>query len=289
LLARLRNRAQASNVTAQRLQQRLAFERFLARLAASDEWMLKGGFALELRYGWSARPTRDIDLRAAGDLDAAFVLLRTIIMEAPAAADHLNFELSAEARELQGAPGGTLRIGVHARLAGESFARFHLDLSCGDAVAVAPDLVEGSDLLQFAGVEPLRFPVYPVPQHLAEKLHAYTLPRAEPNTRVKDLVDMVTIAALEAIDGTALLACIQATFAARASHDVPAVLPEPPSAWAVPYGRLAAQAPMNRQTDLPSGFALATLLWQPVFDGVVPGHRWDPRHSAWFAQNSSAP
>jgi Nucleotidyl transferase AbiEii toxin, Type IV TA system len=76
----------------------LAFERFLARLAGSGEWMLKGGFALEMSYGWSARPTKDIDLRAAGDLDTAFVLLRTTIAEAPEAADHLTFELSAEAQ-----------------------------------------------------------------------------------------------------------------------------------------------------------------------------------------------
>ena len=35
---RLRNQAQESHIAAQRLQQRVAFERFLARLAPSGEW-----------------------------------------------------------------------------------------------------------------------------------------------------------------------------------------------------------------------------------------------------------
>jgi predicted nucleotidyltransferase component of viral defense system len=41
------------------------------------------------------------------------------------------------------------------------------------------------------GFEPAWFPVYPVAQQFAEKLHAYTLPRDVENTRAKDLADMV--------------------------------------------------------------------------------------------------
>jgi hypothetical protein len=45
-------------IPAQRLQQRIAFERLLGRLPREDGWVLKGGFALQLRYGLQARPTR---------------------------------------------------------------------------------------------------------------------------------------------------------------------------------------------------------------------------------------
>lgn len=43
---------------------RVAFDRLLARLnvAASDRWLLKGGFALDLRLGEKARATRDVDI-----------------------------------------------------------------------------------------------------------------------------------------------------------------------------------------------------------------------------------
>src|SRR5438034_4595286 len=105
---------------------------------------------------------------------------------------------------MQGAPGGALRVPVAARLAGIIFAQFHLDLSSGDAVVGEPDVMVGSNLLDFAGIEPVRFPTYPITQHLAEKLHAYTLPRDQENTRAKDLVDLVALAALESVDGDRL-------------------------------------------------------------------------------------
>ena len=43
---------------------RVAFDRLLVRLAAAapDQWLLKGGFALDLRLAERARATKDIDL-----------------------------------------------------------------------------------------------------------------------------------------------------------------------------------------------------------------------------------
>ena len=64
LLQRLRDHANAEGVAANRLHRRVAFERLLAMLASGGgDWLLKGGFSLELRYGWHHRPTKDVDLR----------------------------------------------------------------------------------------------------------------------------------------------------------------------------------------------------------------------------------
>ncbi|MGH2804664.1 MAG: nucleotidyl transferase AbiEii/AbiGii toxin family protein, partial [Thermoleophilaceae bacterium] len=43
---------------------RVVFDRLLARLTATapDRWLLKGGFALELRLAERARATKDVDL-----------------------------------------------------------------------------------------------------------------------------------------------------------------------------------------------------------------------------------
>src|SRR4051794_34719775 len=81
VLSRLRNRATQEHTSAQRLQQRVAFERLLDRLGGGPVWVLKGGFALELRYGWSHRPTRDIDLRFGNEvgLDSLVDALRTAV------------------------------------------------------------------------------------------------------------------------------------------------------------------------------------------------------------------
>jgi hypothetical protein len=51
----LRNEALQAGIPVQRLQQGIAFERLLARLPPDGTWVLKGGFALQLRYGFQNR------------------------------------------------------------------------------------------------------------------------------------------------------------------------------------------------------------------------------------------
>lgn len=64
LTDRLSQQARDEGVDVARLMKRLAFERFLARLfqKGSERWVLKGGYALELRLGDRARATKDLDL-----------------------------------------------------------------------------------------------------------------------------------------------------------------------------------------------------------------------------------
>src|SRR3954467_15327046 len=106
LLARLRNTSRQEGVSAQRLQQPVAFERLLARLS-HEHWLLKGGFALELRYSWTHRPTKDIDLRTAMPIEEALSVLRGE-MPRQLSADPFTFELGTTANEMQGAPGGAI-------------------------------------------------------------------------------------------------------------------------------------------------------------------------------------
>jgi hypothetical protein len=56
--------AQNETVGLSRLRKRVVFERLLARLTAqaAGEWVLKGGFALELRLDELSRSTKDIDV-----------------------------------------------------------------------------------------------------------------------------------------------------------------------------------------------------------------------------------
>jgi len=64
LLARLRATAVARGTAIQDLQLRFLMERLLARIFFNQDqpWLLKGGFALDLRYRPLARTTRDLDL-----------------------------------------------------------------------------------------------------------------------------------------------------------------------------------------------------------------------------------
>jgi predicted nucleotidyltransferase component of viral defense system len=254
----------------------------LARLPDNHEWILKGGFALQLRYGLEARPTRDIDLRTPLDLTAALNSLRQVIAASPTT-DHFSFELSEVVQELQGAPGGSLRVRVMAQLAGLPIATFHLDLSSGDALVEPPDVLHGSDLLLFAGLTPVAFPAYPVTQHLAEKLHAYTLPRNQENTRVRDLVDLVIIAATERVDAVSLARSVEATFEVRASHPIPGRLPVPPDSWAQPFARIAAEVGSLPARSLTEGFAFAAAFWDPFLANRSSRQSWLPEQRCWIA------
>lgn len=279
-LQRIRNQALRDGIPPQRLQQRIAFERLLARLPADGDWVLKGGFALELRYGLQSRPTRDIDLRTEESPVAALDRLRQILAQSTVA-DRFAFELGAVAREMQGAPQGALRVRVVARLAGLDFVSFHLDLSSGDALVGRPDLLRGSDALQVAGIEPVEFPAYPVVQHLAEKLHAYTLPRDQVNTRVKDLIDVVIVAAIDTVDAGRLRDSIGATFDTRRTHTLPECLPAPPIAWTQSFASIAAT--VNLPTPgLMEGHQRASRFWDPILVGEVTRGMWSPDHAGWI-------
>jgi len=282
LLQRLRNEALRTGIPARRLQQRIAFERLLARLPRDGEWVLKGGFALQFRYGLQARPTGDVDLRTPRAPAEALDRLRQATAAATAT-DNFSFEFGEVARELQGAPGGSLRARVVARVAGLELVAFHIDLSSGDALIDPPDLLRGSDLLQFAGIAPIEFPVYPVPQHLAEKLHAYTLPRGQENTRVRDLVDLVIIAATEKVEADRLSRSVEATFAVRRTHPIPERLPEPPASWEQPFGSMAIEAVNLPTTALREGHALAAQFWDPFLANRAVHQIWLPDRRRWGA------
>jgi predicted nucleotidyltransferase component of viral defense system len=66
LETRLMTQSKATGVDLGRLRRQVAFERLLARLAegqaGTPSWVLKGGFALEVRLGNVSRTTRDLDL-----------------------------------------------------------------------------------------------------------------------------------------------------------------------------------------------------------------------------------
>src|SRR5208283_5494947 len=98
------------------------------------------------------------------------------------------------------------------------------------------------DWLGFAGIAPPEVPMIQREQQFAEKLHAYTLPRPQaPNSRVRDLVDMVLLIESGTLEPSRVIQALDATFGRRATHQVPDILAPPPDAWVSPFARLAAE------------------------------------------------
>ncbi len=274
LLAHLRRRAAEQQVDPQRLQRLVAFDRFLARLFNSIQvpWLVKGGYALELRLHGRARATKDIDLAVPHPRDLIQIdpdplqAVRELLQDAAEREldDHFAFRVGAPTQDLDGPPYGGARFKVEARIAGELISAFHLDVSLGDSVVDAAEWLTGEALLDFAGIPPVRVPVLPAEQQFAEKVHALTLPRGDQvNTRVKDLADLVLFIELGKLDAERVAACLRATFVRRMTHDLPGTLAPPPAEWAERYAAFADECGLRTRT-LEDAFALVSHYWNQL-------------------------
>lgn len=255
------------------LRLKLVIERLLARLFAQSypPWVLKGGYAMELRYRPRARTTRDIDLTcaASGDMDLQ-ARLRAVRDQLQAAAetdlgDYLTFRIEEARVELVGAPLGGARFPCEVFLAGKTYGRFHIDLGFGDDVGAEPEILAGDDLLAFAGIPPAQVLAIPRPQQFAEKIHAYTRPWDDRvNMRTRDLVDLVLLIETASVQPSEVAAALRTTFARRNTHPIPAALPEPPDTWTDEFAMLSAEAHL-RATTLNAAIDTVRQFWRQVF------------------------
>jgi hypothetical protein len=275
---RIRRVARGGNIS--RFRQLLVFDRFLARVFRyyGERAALKGGLVLELRLA-RARTTRDVDLWLTGDGANLAEELRAA--GALALGDWLSFEISADLRLPRivspGMKHDGFRFRAEARLASKLYGEpFGVDVGFADAVTTAMDVTQGSSFLEFAGVEQPTFRIYPRTAHIAEKLHAYTMPRPSPNTRVKDLPDLALLASIGPLVAAEARDAIKATFGYRGTHDIPRFLPRPVDSWAQPYERMALQDELPWRTLAAVHGAAASFL-DPLLAGA--GGVWD--HHGW--------
>ncbi len=253
---RLRLIAEKEKLPIERLRREVAFDRFLARLfaGANAPWILKGGYALELRIK-EARVTKDIDMALREVLGKDKPLHEAILaaLEKAAAADLADFfvfEVGALMRDLDAAPYGGARFPVEARMDARTFVEFHIDIGAGDVVMAPFDMTEGRDWLNFAGIPAAKFPTISKEQHFAEKVHAYTIPRPSANTRVHDMVDMVLlITSSPKLELPLVKKAIDATFKRRKTHAMPESLQLPPADWKPSYAKLARQCGLSEDLD----------------------------------------
>ena len=275
--------ASASGPDFSRRRQLVVFDRFLARVALElgDAVTLKGGLAVELRIE-RARTTKDVDLHVMGSPDAILATLRAAA--ARDLGDFMVFTIRPDERHPDihndGMQCEGMRFRAECSLAGKVYGRpFGVDVAFGDPMLGEPEFIVADDALAFAGIAPPALRVYPVETHIAEKLHAYTMPRSRPNSRVKDLPDLMLIATTGPLDARRVRAAIEQTFAFRGTHEVPTRLPDPPASWEAPYATIAEEDRL-RWTTLGEAVEAARVFLDPVLAGGSEA-RWDPDAWAW--------
>lgn len=286
LKARVKHRARESGRGFNQMLQVVLFERFLSRVydALGDAVVLKGGFALELRFA-RARTTRDVDLRVEGDIGDHLDELRRVAGRQ--GLDYLRFDLD-DPIDFQEMLGEQVvyegrRLKVQALLAGQSFGHpFRLDVSVGDRLVLPPDTISGTDLFEFIELDRVNHRIYPLPAHLAEKLHALTTSyKTGPNSRVRDLVDIGLLAANTSFDTASLRRSIEATFQFRDTHCVPDSLPTPPEFWHQLYADMRERDDL-RWPDLDALQQFCTKFFNPLLDGTLADDQtWSPEEQSW--------
>jgi hypothetical protein len=277
---RLRLQSVQTGAPLARLRKLVVFDRFLVRLMQDqpNAWVVKGGYALQLRLGDRARTTKDIDVlltKPSADIHQA--LVHAALLDV---GDWFRFEVERPMDNVAVHEAGGVRFQVRGLLDGRRFETFHIDVGQGDTPLEPVEILTAPALLAFAGIPPTEIPCYPLSQQVAEKAHAYT--RTHPagqSSRVKDLVDILLIAGLGPMDAQTLDQALEATFNRRRTHPLPQYLPEPPSTWSVPYSRLAGDVGLEYRT-LGEASEAARRFLDPVLRGEAVGI-WDPVAWSW--------
>jgi len=273
---RLRRQSLTSGAPLVRLRKMVAFERFLARLVATqpESWVLKGGLALQFYLGERARTTQDMDLLLRETLPTVEIHHRLVVAALLDLGDWFLFEVARPSDS------ATLRFSVQSLVDGRPFETFHVDVGIGDPLTEPAEMLTAPPLLEFAGIPPATIPTYPVSQQIAEKVHAFTRPYAAgESSRIKDWVDILLLAGSGALRAETLTRALQATFAARGTHPLPPELPPPPISWRRAFHRIAGETGLEYASLEEAVQAMHRFL-DPILSGQAGG-TWNPVHWQW--------
>lgn len=196
--------------------------------------------------------------------------------------DHFTFEITRVAPLQEEAKGA--RVHVNARLGPTPFASFHIDVVVGTVMTGTPDVVAPLTPLDIEGLIRPRYRVFPIADHLADKLCAtigsYTRAgQPTSSSRVKDLVDIAIIAGTQTVQAAALTSAVVSNAAMR-KIGLPERFAVPDrTGWAARYPKVAAEAP-GPAPDFAVAVALASQIFDPILNRTAVGI-WNPSTRSW--------
>ena len=284
---KLRQLAAKSGQLFERLQSIFVMDRFAARMLERypDEVLVKGGYAMEVRLHGSqlrARTTKDLDISFRVPADSALEILQEICQTD--LGDFLSYEVRlSEELTMEGNEYGGTRYTVGCFWLGKLYRNFGLDIAFGEP-QMKPELVPSPLLAEWLNSEGVKRPSYRLisrEQHLAEKLHAYTIPRSYPNSRVRDFPDMGLLVQ-EEILADEVLRVVQKVFEHRNTHKLPQQLPVAADEWSASFVKLTKTDPSLPWKTLDQLQQLLNVFWNPLLAGQCRQKRWSPLMLSWF-------
>jgi hypothetical protein len=208
-----------------------------------SDYHLKGGAALELRFGDRARTTKDMDIGLPGSRRQRFLALERALA---LGFDEFTFRAKVP-HDLELVD--TVRVDVAVAYRSRGFQTIQIDLGPTDepTVDLVAPKIRGVAELGIPVTSPVRCITLDV--QVAQKLHACTDPRVvQTENRARDILDIVFLDMLGQVDPKAVqVACVR-VFAQRAEHTWPPLIEVPPR-WKVELMSLAADQGLPFATD----------------------------------------
>jgi hypothetical protein len=179
-----------------------------------DNYYLKGGVAMELRFAEGARATKDVDIGLAGERAERLQTFRGALA---LGFDEFSFQLKGKPLSMDNADAVRLELGVQYR----TRAWQTIDVDLGPAGSGAVDFVEptipGLSAMGLRIPSPVR--CLSLSEQIAQKLHACTGPYSK--GRARDVLDILLIDLLGKMDAKVVRAAAERVFAQRATHSFP--------------------------------------------------------------------
>ncbi len=147
--------------------------------------------------------------------------------------------------DLEAAPYGGARFPVESRMDGRTFVSFHVDVGIGDVILEPVETMFTRDWLDFAEIASPSVQMISREQQFAEKIHAYTIPRSNPNSRVRDLVDLYLLVTKGCLEASKCNESLRRSFTRRSTHKIPESLSPPPPDWARPFQTLVQECQLE--------------------------------------------
>jgi len=188
-----------------------------------DNYDLKGGVALELRFAEGARATKDIDIGVSAEREKR---LQTFQDAVALGFDEFTFQMKGKPLNMDKVDAVRLELAIRYRTRAWQTIDVDLGSSGTSAIDFIVPTIRGVEAMGLRVPSPVR--CLNLSEQVAQKLHASTGPYSQ--GRARDVLDILLIDLLGKLDVTAVRVAAQQVFTQRATHDFPPVI-RIPAEW----------------------------------------------------------
>lgn len=234
---------------------------------------IKGGVALELRLRHLARATKDLDLTLMSE---GADLGRELASALANPYQGFTFRVRDEPEVM---PNGASRLEVSLQYLGKAWGTVQVDVGPREGSTTEVEMVEAISLAPFGLDGPGTLPCLSLPYHVAQKIHAMTLPEEDGrrNDRFRDLVDVLLLREWVTDLDVVRRECVE-VFETRGTHPWPPVF-TPPEHWLDPFDRMVREVQLACEDVFEAAYEVRNFLstLEPAADWVpeialVPSH-----------------